>query len=265
MSYWPHYLLLGAVVGFLAGLLGIGGGIIIISFLLILFAQQGFLASQVMHLALGTSMACILFGSLSSLRAHHGHGAVNWSIVRRLTPGILVGGFLATFVAARLSSTPLKVIFVTFQFYMAINMFRSVKPKPSRQLPGTLGMTVAGTAIGALSSLVGIGGAAISIPFMTWCNVKMHDAIGTSAAIGFPVALFGTLGFIVNGWHIDGLPAGSLGFVYLPAMVVLSAASMLAAPFGAKVSHRLPVPTLKRVFGILLVSLGSAILYKEFF
>ncbi len=259
-----YYLLLGAAVGFIAGLLGIGGGGIMIAFLLVILAPLPFPPAHLMHVALGTSLGCILFGSLSSLRAHHAHGAVDWRIVRRLTPGILVGGFLFTFIAARLSGTVLKLIFVAFQVYVAANMFMNVKPHASRQLPGKLGMFAAGNVIGGVSSLVGIGGAAISIPFMTWCNVALHTAIGTSAAIGFPVALFGTLGFVVNGLHVEGLPRWSVGFIYLPALVGISAASVFAAPWGARLAHRLPVATLKRVFAFMLVSLAAWILYGEF-
>ncbi len=264
MLYWLSYLALGAVVGVLAGLLGIGGGVIIIVGLLEVFKPLHFPAAHLMHLALGTSMACILFGSISSLRAHQSHGAVEWKIVRELTPGILIGGFLATFVAARTSTPVLKIVFVIFQFYTAAQMFINAKPKPNRELPGRWGMFWAGNGIGALSSLVGIGGAAVAIPFMTWCNIKMHRAIGTAAAIGFPVALFGTIGYVVNGWHQPGLPQWSLGFVYLPACLGVASMSMIVAPFGARLSHRLPVTTLKKVFAGLLFVLGAKVLSTLF-
>jgi uncharacterized protein len=265
MSFWLAYLALGAAVGFIAGLLGIGGGAIIIAFLLAILAPLNFPSTHLMHVALGTSLACILFGSASSLRAHHGHGAVNWKIVRALTPGILVGGFLATFIAARLSGSTLKLIFAAFLFYAAANLFLNLRPAATRELPGRLGMSIAGATIGAISSLVGIGGAAMSIPFMTWCNVNLRTAIGTSAAIGFPVALFGTLGFIINGWHVEGMPKWSLGFVYLPALLGVSVTSIATAPLGAKLAHRLPVATLQKTFGVVLATFGSWMLYGEFF
>ena len=264
MLVWLSYLALGAVVGLLAGLLGIGGGVVIIVGLLEIFKPLHFPAEHMMHLALGTAMAAILFGSVSSLRAHHAHGAVDWKIVRDFTPGIIIGGFLATFVAARTSTFSLKIIFVIFQFYTALQMFLNAKPKANRELPGPLGMFAAGNVIGIISSLVGIGGAAVSIPFMTWCNIKMHRAIGTGAAIGFPVALFGTLGYIVNGWHKPGLPEWSLGFVYVPACLGVAAMSMVVAPYGARLSHRLPVATLKKVFACLLFVLGAKVLSTLF-
>ena len=264
MEYLPAYLALGAVVGLFAGLLGIGGGVIIIVGLLEIFKLLHFSETHVMHLALGTSMASILFGSISSFRAHQQLASVDWSIVRRLTPGILAGGFLATFVAARTPSSVLKVTFAVFMLYTASQMFINAKPKPNRELPRGGGMLVAGTLIGAISSLIGVGGAAVSIPFMTWCNVTMHRAIGTAAAIGFPVALFGTIGYIVNGWHIPGLPEFSLGFVYLPACLAIVIPSAVVAPFGARLSHRLPVATLKKIFGCLLLLLALKIVSSLF-
>jgi uncharacterized protein len=264
MGYLPAYLALGAIVGLFAGLLGIGGGVIIIVGLLEIFKHLNFPETHLMHMALGTSMASILFGSISSLRAHEQLASVNWSIVRALTPGILVGGFLATFAAAQAPSSLLKLIFAVFMLYTASQMFLNAKPKPNRDLPGRLGMLIAGAAIGAISSLIGVGGAAVSIPFMTWCNVTMHRAIGTAAAIGFPIALFGTLGYIVNGWHMPGLPENSLGFVYLPACIAIVIPSALIAPFGARLSHKLPVATLKKIFGCLLLVLTVKMLSSIF-
>ncbi len=264
MLYVVAYLALGAIVGVFAGLLGICGGVIIIVGLLEIFKHLHFGQAHIMHMALGTSMACILFGSLSSLRAHQSLGSVDWPIVRRLTPGILIGGFLATFAAAQVSSTVLKIIFVVFMVYTATQMLLNAKPKPHRNLPGSLGMLVAGNVIGAVSSLVGVGGAAIAIPFMTWCNVHMHRAIGTAAALGFPVSLFGTLGYVVNGWGALGRPDWSLGFVYLPACLGIAMTSVLTAPFGARLSRRLPVPILKKIFACLLFLLATKLVSSLF-
>ncbi len=264
MGFLPAYLALGAIVGLFAGLLGIGGGVIIIVGLLEIFKHLNFPESHLMHMALGTSMASILFGSISSLRAHQQLESVDWSIVKGMAPGILVGGFLATFAAARAPSSVLKIIFAVFMLYTAAQMFMNVKPKRHRELPGGGGMLAAGTLIGAISSLIGVGGAAVSIPFMTWCNVTMHRAIGTAAAIGFPVALFGTIGYIVNGWHIPGLPDHSLGFVYLPACIAIVIPSALVAPYGARLSHKLPVATLKKIFGCLLLLLAGKIISSIF-
>lgn len=244
----------GAVAGFFAGLLGVGGGIIVVPVLSILFATAGFPGREVLHLALGTSMAAILFTALSSLRAHHRHGAVDWRVVGRLTPGILVGTALGTQGAALVSSRNLSLLFVTFMLVVAVQMMVNLRPAPSRRLPGHAGLGLAGTIIGGISSLVAIGGGALTVPFLIWCNITPHRAIGTSAAVGLPIAVGGTIGYVWQGWGHTGLPAGSFGFVYLPALGAILIASVLAAPFGARTAHRLPVRVLKRVFaGLLLV------------
>jgi uncharacterized membrane protein YfcA len=264
MEFWLLYLLTGIFAGFLAGLLGVGGGLVIVPVLTFIFTAQHFPASHILHIALGTSLASILFTSMSSLRAHHAHGAVSWQVVRGITPGILAGTLLGTVLAAQLSSNFLKGFFVLFVYYVAAQMLLNIKPRPSRQLPGWGGMFGAGGVIGGISSLVGIGGGTLSVPFMTWCNVKMHQAIGTSAAIGFPIAAAGAVGYVLNGLGANGLPEYSLGFIYLPALAGLVLASVLTAPLGARLAHRLPVPQLKKVFAALLIVLGTRMLVSLF-
>lgn len=262
--WWFAYLLLGAVVGFFAGLLGVGGGGIMVPMLATLFVAQGFAHEQVMHLALGTSMAAIVLTSVSSLRAHHARGAVRWRIVRLITPGILLGTFGGTFVASRVDTVPLAIFFVCFMSYVSVQMLINAKPKPSRELPGGAVTTVVGVGIGAVSALVAIGGGSLSVPFMTWCNVKVQHAIGTSAAIGLPIAVAGTVGYLINGWGAAGTPPLSLGFIYLPALILVSVVSVFVAPLGAGLAHRLPVATLKKVFAGVLMLLSAKMLYSLF-
>ncbi|MBW7902097.1 MAG: sulfite exporter TauE/SafE family protein [Rhodocyclaceae bacterium] len=261
---WWAYLLLGAFAGFMAGLLGLGGGGIMVPILTTIFLAEGFARSEVVHLALGTSMAAIVFTSISSLRAHHAHGAVLWNVVRGITPGILLGTFGATFLAARAPTMALTLFFAVFMSYVAVQMLLDIKPKPHRELPGTLGMSAVGVGIGGVSALVAIGGGTLSVPFMTWCNVKARHAIGTSAAIGLPIALAGTAGYLINGWGHPNLPPASFGFVYLPALVLVVVVSMATAPFGARLAHRLPVATLKRVFAGVLMLLVAKMLWGVF-
>lgn len=256
MIEWIAYIGLGLFAGFVAGLLGVGGGLIIVPVLTFIFAAHHFPESYVIHLALGTSLASIVFTSISSFRAHHAHGAVNWKIWREVTPGIITGTLLGSVLAAHLSTLFLKVFFVVFLFYVGTQMILDIKPKASRDLPGLPGMFGAGNVIGGVSSLVGIGGGTLSVPFMTWCNVKLHQAIGTSSAIGFPIAVAGALGYIANGLAVQDLPEHSVGFVYLPALAAIAVASVMTAPLGAKVAHRLPVKKLKKIFAILLYTLG---------
>lgn len=260
MTYILLYLALGAFAGLLAGLLGVGGGLVIVPILTFIFTAQQMPAPFILHLALGTSLASIMFTSISSLRAHHGRGAVNWQVFRSITPGILVGTLLGSWVAAQLSTHFLKVFFVLFLYYVALQMLLNVKPKPSRQLPGTGGMFGMGGVIGGVSSLVGIGGGSMSVPFLTWCNVSLHNAIGTSAAIGFPIAFAGAVGYVANGLAVKSLPHYSFGFVYLPALLGIAVVSILTAPFGARLAHSLPVAQLKRFFAFLLIVMGTKML-----
>lgn len=255
------YLALGAFVGFFAGLLGVGGGGIMVPILTTLFAAQGVPREHLVHLALGTSMAAIVVTSVASLRAHHKHGAVRWDIVRGVAPGVLLGTFGGTFIASRVPTTPLAIFFGCFMAYVALQMILNVKPKPSRELPAAAGLAGVGGAIGVISALVAIGGGSLSVPFMTWCNVKMQNAIGTSAAIGLPIAVAGAVGYLINGWGSGGLPEWSAGYVYLPALVLLSALSSFTAPIGARLAHKLPVATLKKIFAAVLVLLSTKMLH----
>lgn len=255
--FWLSYLVLGACAGLLAGLLGVGGGIVIVPALTVLFTSQGLPAGYIAHLAIGTSLASILFTSVSSLRAHHGRGAVDWLIVRRIAFGIMGGTLAGSWVASRMTTAGLKAFFVVFLLYVAGQMLLDLRPRPTRQIPGKAGLFGVGGVIGGISSLVGIGGGSMSVPFMIWCNVPMRNAIGTSAAIGFPIALAGTVGYVLNGLAVPALPAGAVGFVYLPALAGVSLASYLTAPYGARLAHSLPIVGLKRIFALLLVVTGA--------
>lgn len=259
--WWLAYIALGLFVGFFAGLLGIGGGTLMVPVLVMLFTAQGFPGNEVMHLALGTSMAAIFFTSISSVRTHHQHGAVIWPIVFKIAPGIILGTVLGTRIASLVPTKTLGLIFALFICYVSVQMIINLKPKAHREMPGALGTGMVGVVIGAISCLVAIGGGVLSVPFMTWCNVRMQNAIGTSAAIGFPIALGGALGYIWNGWHVATLPLGSLGFVYVPAVIGVVVASVLTAPLGAKKTHQLPVATLKKIFAVVLMALAAKMLW----
>jgi uncharacterized protein len=250
------YLAIGALVGFFAGLLGVGGGLIIVSALALMFAAHGFAPPYIMHLAVGTSLAAIVSGSWSSFRTHHRHNAVDWSVVRRMTPGILVGVATGAATSHFLSTAFLKYFFLTFMFLITAQMALDLRPKASRDLPGTAGLAAMGIFTGVCSSLMGGGAAAVGVPFLTWCHVSTHRAIGTVAAMGFPLSIAGTIAYAVSGWNVAGLPPWSIGFVYLPAFIGISVTSMLVAPYGARLAHRLKGPTLRRIFAVFLVLTG---------
>ncbi len=258
--WWLLYPLLGMFGGFVAGLFGVGGGMTLVPFLYMIFAAQGFPQEHLMHLSLGTSMATIVLTSLSSMRAHHAHGAVDWAIVRAMAPGLVLGTLGGSLVAGWVPTRPLAAAFVCIVYYAAAQMVLDVRPKPQRGLPGATGLFAAGGAIGIVSSLVAAGGGFLSVPFMILCNVAMHTAVGTSAAMGFPIALAGSIGYGFAGWGAVGLPPYTLGYVYLPGFVGIVALSMLMAPVGARLAHRLPIKKLKRAFGVFLALLASKML-----
>lgn len=236
------YLALGGVVGFVAGLLGIGGGGIMVPILTALFAAQGVQGEHLVHLVLGTSMAAIVITAISSLRTHHQHQAVLWPVVLRITPAILIGTFAATWLATR----ALAIFFFCFMAYVSLQMVLNIKPKGQRQLPGVVGVSLASLIIGGISALVAIGGESLTVPFLTWCNVRIQQAIGTSVVVGLPIALAGALGYMINGWSTAGMPAYTLGYVSVPAVLLISEMSFFTAPFGASFAGGYPEKNLCR-------------------
>ncbi|MDD6088058.1 MAG: sulfite exporter TauE/SafE family protein [Desulfovibrionaceae bacterium] len=258
------YCALGAVAGVLAGLLGVGGGIVIVPMLSITFDYLGFAPDPLMKLALGSSMASIIFTSISSSKAHSRKGFVDWKIVWTIAPGIIVGTFGGSFLAAHLPSNWLRIIFGIFLLIVSYQMFAGAKPKASRQLPKKIGMTVWGLGIGIISSFVGIGGGSLLVPFMLWHNVEGHRAVGTSAGIGLPLAIAGALGYLWNGIGVPDRPDYSLGYIYLPATIGIVVISMLVAPYGAKISQALPVSTLKKCFSVILFCVAIKMLLQSF-
>ncbi|MGH8656770.1 MAG: sulfite exporter TauE/SafE family protein [Gammaproteobacteria bacterium] len=254
------YLGLGAVAGVLAGLLGVGGGLVIVPALFFLFGALGFSEQIVMHLALGSSLATVAFTALASSYAHHKHGAVLWRVVAVLVPGIALGAFGGAAVADRLPTPALRLAFGLFELLVAAQLGFGVRASPQRGLPRRAGMIGVGTLIGALSAVFGIGGGTLTVPFLVWCNVRIRVAVATSAACGLPIALAGSLGFITAGWDNPKLPAGASGYVYWPAVLGIAAASVPCAPLGARLTHALPMETLQRLFAILLAFIGLRML-----
>ncbi len=262
LSIWLLYLFFGVVAGIMAGLLGVGGGIILVPMLTYVFTLQQFPPQYVHSMALGTSLAIIMFTSFSSLRTHHSHGAVNWQVFKGISPGIIIGTLAGSWLAAQLSTGFMKMFFIGFIYYVSVQMLLDIRPKTTANVSGFTALSGAGSIIGVVSSLVGIGGGTMSVPFLQWCGFPFRSAIGTSAAIGFPIAVSGTIGYILNGYQINALPPLSIGFVYVPAMFIVASTSFLAAPIGARLTHTLPVPRLKKIFALFLVILGTRMLIK---
>jgi uncharacterized membrane protein YfcA len=255
------FLALGAVAGVLAGLFGIGGGLVIVPALAFLLPIHGFGADKLMHVAIATSLATIVITSMASLGSHHRQGAVQWRTVRSLTPGIVAGTLLGTAIADDLSSVALRGVFAVFLLSVAVQMLLDIRPSAARHLPGAGGMAATGTVIGLMSALVGIGGGTLTTPFLIWCNVPLRQAIATSAACGLPIAVTGTLGYLLSGLNETGMPAYSTGYIYWPAFAGIAMTSVLCAPIGARLTHRVPLAVLKRAFAVLLIAVGLRLLY----
>lgn len=253
-------LAMGAVAGMFAGLLGIGGGIIIVPVLAVVFTSQGVSIDVLMHVAIGTSLATIVITSLSSIRAHHKHQAIDWPVVRNIAIGVFIGGLVGAVIAKLITGTDLKLIFSIFMFLIAVQMYFGNEAKAHRTLPAKPGMIMAGISIGTIASLMGVGGGSMSVPFLTWCNMNIRKAVATSSAIGFPIAVAGTIGFIMTGWSVSDRPVMSLGYVNLPAFFSIVVASVLFAPLGARIAHRISPVILKRIFAAFLVILGVRML-----
>lgn len=263
-EWWWAYLALGAFVGFFAGLLGIGGGAAMVPVLAFIYAAKGFDAGQVVHLALGTSMATILFTSVSSVRAHHGHGAVNWAMVKRMAPGIILGTFGGALLASVLDVRLLSVVFTLLIYYISVQMFFGKKPEAGALPMTTPGLNAAAALIGVISSLTATGGAALVVAWLVKRGIRVHEAIGTAAAIGWPLAAAGTAGYVITGLRQPALPDFSVGFVFLPGLAGIVIASMLLAPLGAKLAHRTPGALLKKIFAAVLFTLATKMLVSFF-
>lgn len=267
-SLQPEWLLvfvvLGSGIGFLAGLLGIGGGLIMVPILTFLFARQGFPADHLVHGAVATATATMMFTSVSSVREHHRHGGVLWGVVAAMAPGVVLASIVGPQLTRGLSTAGFAGFFGAFVAVAATQILLDRKPAPSRQLPGKAGLFAAGSVLGLISSMVGAGGAFLSVPFMVWCNVRLHHAVPTAAALGLPIAFAGTVGYAIAGFGATDMPPYSVGYVYLPALLAIVLGSVSLAPVGARLTHRSPVKTLRRAFAALLYCAAAAMVWKAF-
>ena len=261
IAWMLAYFATGAFVGFLAGLLGIGGGMTLVPVLAAMFTAQQLAPEHTVHLALGTGMASIMFTSSASVRTHHRLGAVDWSLVRRLGPAMVVGTLLATSLSGWVPQRALALAFAVIVYAGATQILLGRKPSAARSLPGTPALVAIGLLIGVVCGLVSAGGAFMTVPFMLFCGLAMTTAIGTGAALGVPVAVLGTVGYVLSGRQVPDLPPLALGFVHGPALLGIVAGSVLTAPFGARAAHRMPVATLRRIFAALLYVLATKMLW----
>jgi uncharacterized membrane protein YfcA len=251
-------LLLGIFSGFIAGLLGVGGGLIMVPALLYLLAGSVD-QSALMHTAVGTALAAIVFTSISSVRAHHTHGAIYWQYVRRLTPMILLGAFSGAMLTKAMSFDFMRLFFALFEFGVAIVMYFGISSASHVDHLKKWIWHLTGYIIGFISAIVGIGGGTMTTPFLTYNNVGIKNAIATSAAVGMPIAIAGALGFVVAGWNVESA-SGGLGFIHTQALMSIVVMSVLFAPIGARVAHNVDGKKLKKFFAIFLAFLGLSVI-----
>lgn len=260
------YIALGVLAGFMAGLLGLGGGGILVPLLASIFTYQGISVDNVVHLALGTSLTCMIISSTASIRAHASRGAVVWRVVGGMAPGIILGAFLVTQVAANVNSAYIALFFVLFMTLAAGQMVLNWQPKPSQKPTTFRGLIVAGVGIGSVSALAAVGGGFLTVAYLGYKNVDIQRAIGTSAAIGFPIAITGAVSCMISGWSKTLGDPYTLGFIYVPAFLAISIASSIAAPYGARCSHSLPEAYLKKIFAVisLVLSIKMLVSFVQF-
>ncbi|PIE40720.1 MAG: hypothetical protein CSA49_07060 [Gammaproteobacteria bacterium] len=244
------------VAGLLAGLLGLGGGIVIVPVLVFTFKLLRFPEEVLTHLAVGSSLATIIATSYGSVKQHHAKGAVRWDILRFLAIGLVAGALVGAGIADFLKGRVLQILLGSFAILIAVQMAAGLKPNAHRDVPGSSGLIASGGLIGLASAVFGIGGGSLTVPYLTWCNVKMQHAVGTSSAAGMPIAIAGTLGFVVAGWNAPHLPEYSFGYVYLPAFLGIAITSVIFSQVGARFAHRMPADTLKKCFAVILVFVG---------
>lgn len=254
------FLLLGGVVGLLAGLFGVGGGVVTVPVLILGLPLVGVPMTHAIHMAVGTSLATIVITSISSIRAHHKRGGVIWAAFWRLTPGILVGAWLGGVIANMMAGPLLQRVFGAFAILVSLRMLLLNHSEGQIRPVSGLVTTLMGLMIGTVSAMVGIGGGAITVPFLHATGVEMKRAVATSSACGLPIALAGAGSFVVAGWGVEDLPAGSAGFVYWPVALIIVLTSALLAPVGAALAHRLPGTRLRQFFAILLLVIGVKLL-----
>lgn len=255
-------IMIGAFAGFLAGLLGIGGGMVVVPIVLWLLERQQIGGAYSQHLAIGTSFAVMVFTTFSGMMAQHRRGAVRWDVVRQMSPAMVAGGLMGSAVARWLPMQFLQLFFTVFVLAVALQMLMRFKPKPGRHLPGWSGLSAAGGLFGMLSSWIGIGGGSLSVPFLIYCNVPVHQATGTSGGLAWPMAVSGAVGYLVSGWGVAGLPPHAFGFWYLPAVAILAACTVLLAPVGVRVAHRLSPEKLKMAVGLLMLVIALQMAWK---
>jgi len=257
---WIEYAMTGLFAGFLAGYLGIGGGLVLVPVLSFIFSRDPATADMAIQMAVATSLATMLFTSMSSLLAHHRRRAILWSLVRQMLPGLLAGALLGSVIADRIGNTALGNVFGIFALIVGLQMLRGSGQPGNRSLPGRFSVAGTGLGIGTLSSLLGIGGGSMTVPWLLWHGRKVQNSIATAAACGYPIAVAGTLGFVLLGDNQSSAPA--LGYVHLQALAGVALFSVFGAPLGVAAVHRSSPLLAKRFFAVFLLIVATKMLLR---
>ena len=261
---WLLYPLLGIVAGLLAGLLGVGGGLVLVAALALLLPSQGVAPDTAMHAALATSLASVVVTGFASAYAHHRRGGVLWLSVAWLMPGLLLGGLLGSFIAKGINGASLRWFVVAYCVIAALQLLlewpprRSTAAAPAGEAPQGIGMSLAGVGIGIVSALVGIGGGSMTVPLLVWRGVPPVRAVGSSSACGVAIGLSAAAGY-ASGGAVAGMPSGSIGYVFLPAAIGIAITSLAMAPVGAALAHRISPLALKRIFAGFLLAMAAVL------
>ncbi len=256
------YIVTGAFAGFAAGLFGVGGGLIIVPVLFYIFSTQAYDPQHLMHMAVATSLATIVFTSVSSTLAHHKRQAVLWPLVFILSPGIIIGAWFGGIFASTLDTKVLTSIFAVFELLVAVNLLLQKQPEQHQTNIGNIAATTGGTIIGFISSIVGIGGGTMTVPFLHWFNISMQKAVATSAACGLPIAVIGTLSYIYSGWGLQLTDTAMIGYLQLYALAVIATSSFIFAPLGAKLAHSISEKKLRLSFAFILTLLSITMFFS---
>lgn len=254
-------LLAGSIAGFIAGLFGVGGGIVVVPVTLWVLKTQQIESEYIQHIAVGTSLTVMVFTTFMSSLGHYRKKAINFEVLKGMAPGIVAGSIIGSMLASKIPSESLQIVFIVFAYLVAVKTIFGFNPNSSLSLPKTAGIFSIGTLFGGISGLLGIGGGVFNVPFLLACKVPIKKAVGTSAALSWSVAISGAVSYMWQGVNVSGLPEGTLGFCYLPVAVTLTITTILFAPLGVRLTHKLPPKLMRIIFGIMLLGIATKILF----
>lgn len=255
-------LLAGSLAGFIAGLFGVGGGIVVVPVALWVLHAQNVESDYIQHIAVGTSLSVMVFSTFVSSLGHYRKKVIHFGVFKSMAPGIVIGSITGSMLASYIPSKSLQVVFIVFAYLVSVKTLLGYNPNSAWSLPKPAGIFGVGSLVGGISGLLGIGGGVFNVPFLLACKVPIKNAVGTSATLSWSVAISGAISYIWSGLQIDNLPEGTLGFCYLPVALTLVITTSVFAPLGVKLAHALPAKPMRIIFGLMLLVVSTQILFK---